>query len=131
MAPPSSPGISNNQIATSGLRLAELILPLSLATDIGTGEPIESALHACLLAVHLGDRIGLSETELTDIYSLVLLRFAGCTPPAGPAPRPLGYEQAFRAQTQTVDYGNPFKRMRARVRFIGAGPPPLQRFQTL
>lgn len=61
------------------LRLAELVASLSLATDLGLGQPMEWALRSCLLAVRLGESMGLTETELTDTYYLALLRFAGCT----------------------------------------------------
>ena len=107
MVRPSTSIVPGSQTGNSGFRLAELILPLSLATDIARGEPIESALRACLLAVHLGDRVGLSEAELSDVYYLVLLRFAGCTGNAHTAAAIFGDEQAFLAQTLTVDYGNP------------------------
>ena len=40
---------------------------------------MESALCACLLAVHFGATVGLSEAELSHLYYLVLLWFAGCT----------------------------------------------------
>jgi HD-GYP domain-containing protein (c-di-GMP phosphodiesterase class II) len=131
MVGPLSSSVPGSQTGASGFRLAELILPLSLATDIGIGEPIESALRACLLAVHLGDRVGLSEAELSDVYYLVLLRFAGCTGNAHTAAAIFGDEQAFHAQTLTVDYGNPLEMMRAMVRVLGAGHPLLQRIQTL
>lgn len=131
MARPSSFNTPGNQTDSSGFRLAELILPLSLATDIGTGEPIESALRACLLAIHLGETVGLSETELSDVYYLVLLRFAGCTADAHIAAAIFGDEQVFRAKTLTVDYGNPVEMLRTMARVIGAGHAPLQRVQTL
>ena len=51
--------------ATSGVRLAELIAALSLATDLGTGQPMEHALRATVLAVHLGDALGLSDAAWT------------------------------------------------------------------
>src|SRR5919109_2373453 len=102
MSPASDPSTPSSQFRPAGLRLAELILPLSLATDISTGERLESALRACLLAVHLGETIGLSETELCDVYYLALLRFAGCTADAHILTAVFGDEQAFRAQTRTV-----------------------------
>ena len=46
---------------TSSLRLAELIAAISLATDLGMGQPMEQALRTCLLAIGLGRRLGLSD----------------------------------------------------------------------
>jgi hypothetical protein len=45
---------AHSQPDPAGLRLAVLILPLALATDVGTGAPMESALRACLLVVCFG-----------------------------------------------------------------------------
>jgi putative nucleotidyltransferase with HDIG domain len=61
------------------LRLAELIGALSLATDLGMGQPMAHALRTCLLALALGRTLDLSEHELADTYYVTLLRFVGCT----------------------------------------------------
>ena len=46
--------------ASSGrLRLAELIAALSLAIDLGLGQPMAHVLRTCLLAVRLGRALGL------------------------------------------------------------------------
>jgi len=50
------------------LRLAELIGSLSLATDLGMGQPFEKAMRSCLLALSLGRRLGCDATMLSDIY---------------------------------------------------------------
>jgi putative nucleotidyltransferase with HDIG domain len=65
--------------ADDRLRLAELIAALSLATDLGLGQPMAHALRTCLIAVSLGRVMGLRESELADAYYTTLLRFVGCT----------------------------------------------------
>ena len=60
-------------------RLAELVAALSLATDLGTGQPMEHTLRTCLFAVRLGRELGLANAELAEVYYLALLRFVGCT----------------------------------------------------
>ncbi len=60
------------------LRLAELVAALSIASDLGTGHPLERALRACLFGVRLGDASGCDDATLADIYYVTLLRFAGC-----------------------------------------------------
>ena len=62
----TDPGGLANQIQPSGFRLAELILPLALATDIGTGAPMDSALRACLLAVRFGEVVRI--LTAADVY---------------------------------------------------------------
>ena len=61
------------------LRLAEFLAALSLATDLGMGQPLEQALRTCLIALALGERLGLGPDDLSDIYYFALLRFLGCT----------------------------------------------------
>src|SRR3954451_13806561 len=60
-------------------RLAELIGALSLATDIGAGLGMETALRTCWLAVELGRSLGVRGEDLRDVYYTALLRFIGCT----------------------------------------------------
>jgi HD-GYP domain-containing protein (c-di-GMP phosphodiesterase class II) len=61
------------------LRLAEMIASLSLATDLGNAFPLEKALRNTVLAVRLGQAVGLSGQDLSDVYYLALLRYLGCT----------------------------------------------------
>ena len=52
---------------------------MSLATDIGLGVPLESGLTICLLALRIGERMGLDDGALGRVYHLALLRHIGCT----------------------------------------------------
>src|SRR5438128_3289030 len=81
--------------STSSLRLAELIAAISLATDLGMGQPLEQALRTCLLAVGLGRRLGLSDEQLSEVYYVVLLRFLGCTADAFELARHVGGDDRF------------------------------------
>jgi HD-GYP domain-containing protein (c-di-GMP phosphodiesterase class II) len=63
----------------AGVRLAEPLAALSLVSDLARGRPAEEALRACLLATALGRSLGLSQTELSDVYYTALLRSVGCT----------------------------------------------------
>ena len=60
-------------------RLAALIAALSLATDLGMGQPMEFALRVAMLAVDLGRRVGLGTADLADAYYLALVKHIGCT----------------------------------------------------
>ena len=60
-------------------RLAELIAALSLATDLGMGQPLEQALRCCELAMELGRRLECDRKTLVDVYYLALLEHVGCT----------------------------------------------------
>ena len=62
-----------------GLRLAELLAAVSLATDLAHDVPAESALRDSLLAVELARLAGWSEPDLSDVFYLALLYHIGCT----------------------------------------------------
>ncbi len=52
---------------------------LSLATDLGMGQPMEQALHTSLIAIELAARLGLDGDEISEVMYVALLRFLGCT----------------------------------------------------
>lgn len=68
--------MQKNQPAPSEIRLAELIAALSLAIELGMGQPMESALCSSVLPTRLGEALGLGESELREVYYLLLLRHA-------------------------------------------------------
>jgi hypothetical protein len=61
------------------VRPAELLAAVSLATDLGAGQPMEQALRTCYLAMGLACEVGLPVKDLFDTYYVSLLRFLGCT----------------------------------------------------
>jgi len=71
--------VTSGESATGPLRLAEVVAALSLATDLGTGQPLEHALRTGLLSLELARRSGVAAGQLDDVYYLALLRFVGCT----------------------------------------------------
>jgi HD-GYP domain-containing protein (c-di-GMP phosphodiesterase class II)/DNA-binding CsgD family transcriptional regulator len=62
-----------------GVRLAELLATVSLATDLAHDVPAESALRDALFSVRLARLAGWSEQDLSDVYYLALLYHVGCT----------------------------------------------------
>jgi HD-GYP domain-containing protein (c-di-GMP phosphodiesterase class II) len=60
-------------------RLAELTIALSLATDLGTGQPVEHGLRTCWLSLAVADALGLDAATRSCVYYVALLRFVGCT----------------------------------------------------
>src|ERR1700736_3979159 len=99
--------MQQHQSGTSDIRLAELIAALSLATDLGMGQPMEYVLCSCMLAVRLGEALGLGERELRDLYYLALLRYIGCNAETYTMAAIVGDELALRSAFMTVDYGHP------------------------
>jgi len=60
-------------------RLAELTIALSLATDLGTGQPMEHGLRTCWLSLATSEALGLDAATRSRVYYVALLRFGGCT----------------------------------------------------
>src|SRR5690606_11411435 len=114
----------------NGLRLAELMTSLSLAIDLGTGQPMEWVSRCCLLAVHLAERLGMSEQECQDVYYLMLLRHLGCTSNSVMDAHVFGSELGV-AEFMSADMTNMPEVMRLLFRVIGRDAPPFERAQTL
>lgn len=66
-------------MASSKLRLAELIASLSYALDITEGQPPGHCARACLIGMRIARSIGLPEEELRQVYYTLLLKDLGCS----------------------------------------------------
>ena len=60
-------------------RGAELVAALSLATDLGMGFPFDHGLETTLIAMRLGDRLGIDRATASHTYYACLLSHVGCT----------------------------------------------------
>ncbi|HET6951005.1 MAG TPA: HD domain-containing phosphohydrolase [Acidimicrobiales bacterium] len=60
-------------------RLADLTIALSLATDLGTGQPMDHGLRTCWLSLAAAEALGLDDAARSCVYYVALLRFVGCT----------------------------------------------------
>ena len=87
----------------SGVRLAELMMALSMATDLGMGQPLETALRSCVVAVRLGEAMGLDARALRDAYYYALLRYIGCNVHTDAMAALFGDELAPRRDIASVD----------------------------
>src|SRR5947209_13732121 len=89
------------------VRAAEVVGAMSIATDLGTGQPLEHALRTAILAVRLGDLAELTPSELVDAYYISLLHSFGCTSDAPEQTDLFGDDIGPRAKFALVDGGNP------------------------
>src|SRR6266446_1690829 len=114
------------------LRLAELMAALSLANDLGMGQPLEQALRTCLIALALGERLGLRGQDLSDVYYVALLRFLGCTADAREAAQMAGGDEiAMRAAMAPVLGGKQSEFVPHVMPKIGAGQGPIRRVRLM
>jgi putative nucleotidyltransferase with HDIG domain len=115
----------------SETRLAEVIACLALATDLATGQPLEHGLRRTLLAVWLGQHLGLDDAELSTVYYVALLGSVGCTLESA------AFANFFRddiALGEEIVLRDPTSRATMAaflLRRAGEGQSPLQRAQKL
>lgn len=60
------------------IRLAELLAVLSLGADLGMGLPMEHVMRQCLIALRLGERIGMNEADRGVLNYSSLIAWVGC-----------------------------------------------------
>jgi HD-GYP domain-containing protein (c-di-GMP phosphodiesterase class II) len=118
-------------VAPAPLRLAELVMALSLATDLGTGQPMEHALRVCLLATELAGACDASELERADIYYIALLRAVGCVAEAEKVAARFGDEILANAHIALVDNANLPDVLGLLLRHVGEGQPVLKRAEMI
>jgi hypothetical protein len=105
------------------IRAAELVGALSLATDLGTGQPLEHALRTAVLAVRLGELVGASEQELADTYYVALLHASGCTSNSHEATQLFGEDIMHRAAFFLIDPADPDQVLAFYRNHVGPGRP--------
>ena len=113
------------------IRLAEVVASLALATDLATGQPLESSLRRALLAVWLGEKLGFSEDDLSTIYYVALLGSVGCILDGAAFADFVPDEIAVREKMVTLDPSKPLRVAAFFTTQAGAGDPPLKRLGKL
>lgn len=106
------------------IRAAELVGALSLATDLGTGQPLEHALRTAVLSVRLGELAGVATEDLANAYYVALLHSSGCTSNGHEAIQVYDDDIAHRAAFFLIDATNPAEVLAFYQANIGAGRPP-------
>jgi HD-GYP domain-containing protein (c-di-GMP phosphodiesterase class II) len=107
--------------------LAELVVAVAIATDLGTGQPLGHALRTTLRSVSLAERAGLDTDERVTTYWLALLRFVGCTATAHDDAVKTGDELAFYAGAAPLVNGENREFLSYLVREFAAGQSSMRR----
>jgi HD-GYP domain-containing protein (c-di-GMP phosphodiesterase class II) len=109
---------------------AELLAALSVAIDLGLGQPGEHMLRAALIATRLADRLGLSRTQRDCIYYTTLIMWIGCHADSHEYARWFGDDIAVRHDAYMVDWsGLPY--MRFLINNVGRGEPLIHRLNVM
>jgi len=110
----------------TGVWRSELVATLSLSADLGRGQSMEHVARSCLLAVRLGELMGLAAVDRESTYHLALLAWVGCTADSHEVAAHFGDDVALRAHTYDIDFaGLPL--LGFLLRHAGAGGSPLHR----
>ncbi len=110
--------------------LAELMAVLSLAVDLGLGQPMEHVLRQCVIALDLSDRLGLDTADAEVVYFVALIAWMGCHSNSHEQARWFGDDIGLRAGVYSVDM-TPFKLARFSMGRVGAGTSPARRARTV
>lgn len=73
------PILHNNYPRVGQLRLSELLGALSHALDLVEGQPAGHCVRCCWIGIHIGREIGLTESQISDLYYTLLLKDLGCS----------------------------------------------------
>jgi HD-GYP domain-containing protein (c-di-GMP phosphodiesterase class II) len=110
----------------SGIRLSDLLVSLSLATDLGFGQPPEHMARSARIGMRLGERLGLDAKDLATLYDVGILTYVGC-PVYGNEPALLfGDDIDFRAHAIETDLAG-FPAMVFMLRRAGHGTSAFNR----
>ena len=107
-------------------RRAEVLAALSLAIDLGLGQPMEHMLCSTVLSMRLADALGLDEEQRLCTYYATMVAWIGCNADSYELSAYFGDDIAFRADSYFVDWaGLPL--MRLFLEHLAPGEPPLRR----
>jgi HD-GYP domain-containing protein (c-di-GMP phosphodiesterase class II) len=99
---------------------------LSLATDLGLGQPQQHIIRQTLLAMRIAELEGLPDDERTAIFYVSLLAWVGCVADSHEMGKWFGDDMAVRANSYLVDMtGLPM--MRFMIGHVASGSSPIRR----
>jgi HD-GYP domain-containing protein (c-di-GMP phosphodiesterase class II) len=104
-----------------GLRAAEAVALLSLATDLGTGLPLEHGLESTLVALRLCERMGVDQQTASHTYYGCLLFYIGCTADAEIVAGLFPGEDAVITHITPVMFGSPPELLTGLFRALASG----------
>jgi HD-GYP domain-containing protein (c-di-GMP phosphodiesterase class II) len=115
-----------SSVAGQRVRLAELVALLSLGTDLGLGQPMEHMIRSCLIALRLGEGLGLSDSERGVVFYSGLLAWVGCHTDAYEQAKWFGDDALLKSDAHyRYDMGKVGPTISFMVRRVGGAERPL------
>jgi HD-GYP domain-containing protein (c-di-GMP phosphodiesterase class II) len=108
------------------VRRAELLSALSLAVDVGLGQPMEHMLRASRIGVRLAEALGLDRRQQEVVHNAVLTAWIGCHTDSHELAALFGDDIAFRADSYALDWTG-WRWSRAVLGHVGRGRPAWKR----
>src|SRR6478609_5391509 len=109
---------------------AEVLAALSVAIDLGLGQPAEHMLRSALIATRIADRFGLSREQRDCAYYATLIMWIGCHADSHEYAQWFGDDIAVRHDSYLVDWsGLPYQRFL--MGNVGRGRPLLARVNAM
>jgi HD-GYP domain-containing protein (c-di-GMP phosphodiesterase class II) len=111
-------------------RRTELLAALSIAIDLGLGQPAEHVLRAAVIATRLADRLGFTPEQRDTTFHATLVMWIGCHADSHEYGRWFGDDIVVRREAYLVDWvGLPY--MRFLMGNIAHGAPLPQRIKLI
>ncbi len=111
-------------------RRAEVLAGLSVAIDLGLGQPAEHMLRSATIACRLADRLGLDPEQRGTVYYSTLVMWIGCHADSQEYARWFGDDIAVRHDAYLVDWsGVPY--LRFLLAHVAKGEPLPQRLKVM
>lgn len=111
-------------------RRVEVLAGLSVAIDLGLGQPAEHMLRSAVIACRLAERLGLSREQCATVYYTTLLMWIGCHADSQEYARWFGDDIAVRRDAYLVDWsGMPY--LRFLLGNVARGEPVGQRVRVM
>ena len=109
------------------MTLAELLAVLSLAADLGMGQPMEHVLRQCLIALRLAEYLDLDNEEREVVYYSALVAWVGCHIDAYEQAKWFGDDTALKTDFRRTDFATSASRPLFMLRHLGIGRPVAER----
>lgn len=110
----------------SGVRLADLMGTLSLAVDLGLGQPMGHVVRSCALAARLAQRQPGGAGIVAEVVPVAWLGWLGCIADSRDAAKWFGDDIQYRAGVYDLDM-RPLPFLGYMLDHAGAGDVPLRR----